>query len=172
LALFLYERFHASITTAGFSSTFYIQAASFVGILAGGWGADAWTRRDPRARLWVQSIGLGVAAPFLFLVGSTGSWGVLLPGLVFFGLGRGFFDCNVMPVVCQIVPANLRATAYGILNLTSCIAGGVMAAGGGAMKDRIGLGAAIQISAVLLLLGAGCLMTLHPGKKRSVVEAV
>ena len=172
LALFLYERFHVSLTTAGFSSTFYIQAASFIGILAGGWVADAWARHNPRGRLWTQSIGLGVAAPSLFLVGSTGSWGVLLPSLVFFGLGRGFFDCNLMPVVCQIVPANLRATAYGILNLTSCIAGGVMAAGGGAMKDRIGLGAAIEISAGLLLVGAGSLATLRLSKVRRVVEAV
>ena len=161
LALFLFERFHVSLTNAGFSSTFYIQAASFVGILAGGWVADQWSRSDARGRLWTQSIGLGVAAPFLFLVGTTASWQVLLPGLICFGLGRGFFDCNLMPVVCQIVPANLRATAYGVLNLTSCIAGGIMAAAGGAMKDRLGLGAAIQLSAAMLALGAVCLGTLR-----------
>jgi predicted MFS family arabinose efflux permease len=171
LALFLFERFHVSLTNAGFSSTFYIQAASFIGILAGGWVADQWTRRDPRGRLWTQAIGLGVAAPFLFLVGTTGSWQVLLPGLICFGLGRGFFDCNLMPVVCQIVPANLRATAYGVLNFTSCIAGGVMAAAGGIMKDRLGLGVAIQLSAALLALAAVVLGTLRLTHRATPFEA-
>jgi predicted MFS family arabinose efflux permease len=161
LALFLFERFQVSLTTAGFSSTFYIQVASFAGILAGGWLADRWTRRNIHGRLWTQAIGLAVAGPFLFLVGTTGNWWVLLPGLICFGLGRGFFDCNLMPVVCQMVPSNLRATAYGILNFTSCIAGGVMAAAGGVFKDRIGLGGAIQISAVLLMLAAVCLAQLR-----------
>ncbi len=161
LALFLFERFHISLGSAGFSSTFYIQVASFVGILAGGMLADHWTKRNPRGRLWTQAIGLAVAGPFLFLVGIAGSWAILIPGLICFGLGRGLFDCNLMPVVCQLVPKELRATAYGILNFTSCVAGGAMAAAGGVFKDSIGLGGAIQISAVMLLIAAGCLAFLR-----------
>ena len=172
LALFLFERFQVSLTTAGFSSTFYIQAASFAGILAGGWLADRWTRRNIRGRLWTQAIGLFVAGPFLFLVGTTGNWWVLLPGLICFGLGRGFFDCNLMPVVCQMVPSNLRATAYGILNSTSCIAGGVMAAAAGVFKERIGLGGAIQISAALLMVAAACLALLRIRQPREAAVCV
>ncbi|MBS1858218.1 MAG: MFS transporter [Acidobacteria bacterium] len=171
LALFLFERFQVSLTTAGFSSTFYIQAASFAGILGGGWLADRWSRTNARGRLWTQAIGLFIAGPFLLMAGTTGFWWVLLPCLVCFGLGRGFFDCNLMPVVCQMVPASLRATAYGILNLTSCIAGGAMTAAGGWFKDRIGLGGAIQISAVLLLVAAACLAVLRVGGPRGREEA-
>lgn len=40
LALYLYESFHMSLAVAGFASTFYVQAASFAGILGGGWLAD------------------------------------------------------------------------------------------------------------------------------------
>ncbi len=160
MALFLFERYNVSLTAAGFSSTFYIQVASFAGILLGGWLADRWTRRNIHGRLWTQAIGFFLAGPFLFLVGATGDWWVLIPGLICFGLGRGFFDCNLMPVACQMVPSNLRASAYGILNFTSAIAGGVMAAAGGAFKDRIGLGAAIQISGALLILAALCLAAL------------
>lgn len=163
LALYLYERFQMSLTVAGFSSTFYIQAASFVGILAGGYIADRWTRTDPRGRVLTQTIGLTAAGPFLFLVGTTGSQWVLLPCLVFFGLGRGFFDCNLMPVVCQVVSPKLRATAYGILNCTSCIMGGAMALAGGMLKDWIGLGAALQISAMMLIAAGIWLFTLDTG---------
>lgn len=153
LALYLYERFRMSLTVAGFSSTFYIQVASFAGILLGGWLADWWAQSNPRGRALTQCIGLATAGPFLFMVGITGSRWTLVPCLVLFGLGRGFFDCNLMPVVCQIVSPKLRATAYGILNFTSCLAGGAMAAAGGILKDSIGLGGALQISAAMLMAG-------------------
>jgi MFS transporter, Spinster family, sphingosine-1-phosphate transporter len=154
LAVYLYERFGMSLTVAGFSSTFYIQSASFAGILIGGWLADRWVRSDPRGRSLTQTVGIGAAGPFLFLVGATDSRWVLLPCLVLFGLGRGFFDCNLMPLVCQIISPGLRATAYGILNFTSCLVGGTMAAAGGILKDSIGLGGALQVSALMLVLAA------------------
>jgi predicted MFS family arabinose efflux permease len=154
LAVYLFERFQMSLTVAGFSSTFYIQAASFGGILLGAWLGDHWVRSDERGRALTQTIGLAAAGPFLFLVGTTGSRWVLLPCLVLFGLGRGFYDCNLMPVLCQIVSPKLRATAYGVLNCTSCLVGGAMALAGGVLKEWIGLGAALQISA-LLLVAAG-----------------
>jgi predicted MFS family arabinose efflux permease len=171
LALYLYERFKMNLTVAGFSSTFYIQAASFAGILVGGWVADRWARFDARGRTLTQTIGLAAAAPFLFLVGSTASEAVLVPCLLLFGLGRGFFDCNLMPVVCQIVSPDLRATAYGVLNLTSCIAGGAMAAAGALLKDTIGLGGAIQLSAALLGAGALWLFTLRVPRTAMALEA-
>jgi predicted MFS family arabinose efflux permease len=161
LAIYLYERFRMSLAAAGFASTFYVQAASFAGVLGGGWLADRWRRSQLRGRVLTQTIGLAVAAPFLFLVGYTDSRWVLLPCLILFGLGRGFFDCNLMPVLCQIVSRDLRATAYGVLNLTSCLAGGAMAVVSGALKDTIGLGGALQLSAGMLLLAALWLWTLR-----------
>ena len=168
LAVFLFERFRVSLTVAGFSSTFYIQAASFAGILAGGWLADAWYRTNRRGRIRTQAIGFLLAGPALFLLGATASWLVLLPCLVGFGLGRGFFDCNLMPVLCQIVPERLRATAYGILNFTSCVAGGTMAAVSGVLKEHVGLSAAFEISGIFLLAGAFCLTALKIRQPRNL----
>jgi MFS transporter, Spinster family, sphingosine-1-phosphate transporter len=124
-----------------------------------------------RGRVLTQTIGLAVAAPFLFLVGYTDSRWVLLPYLLLFGLGRGFFDCNLMPVVCQIVSEKLRATAYGVLNFTSCLAGGAMAVAGGALKDTIGLGGALQLSAAMLMIAAfGCGRCVSPTAKTSLAR--
>lgn len=160
LALFLFERFHTSLTVAGFSSTFYIQAASFAGVLGGGWLADEWSRTSQHARARTQAIGLLLAGPALFLAAVTPSWWILVPCLLAFGIGRGFFDCNLMPVLCQIVSEKLRATAYGIFNFTSCLCGGIMALVAGILKDRVGLGPALQISAGFLVAGALCLAML------------
>ena len=157
----LYERFRMRLALAGFSATFYIQAASFAGILLGGLVADAWAVRSGRGRIRVQAAGLAAAAPFLFAVGSTDSQAVLILALILFGLGRGLYDSNAMPVLCQIAPAHLRSTGYGIFNLLSCVVGGLAAAGAGWLRSTLGLAVAFQIAAVLLMLGAWLLTTVQ-----------
>jgi MFS family permease len=158
LPLYLYQRFRMTLGGAGFSATFYVQVAGYAGILAGGWLADRWSRTSRRARTMVQVIGLGAAAPFLFLVGSTYSYWLLVGALVVFGVGRGCFDCNTMPVLSQLARPEYRATGYGVLNLTGCLAGGVAAAFAGYLKATMGLAAAFQIAGTLLFLSVGLLL--------------
>ena len=69
-----------SLTGAGFSATFYIQAASYAGIVAGGWLADHYSSSSGRSRVLTQSLGLAIGAPFLFLIGVTTSHALLIGG--------------------------------------------------------------------------------------------
>jgi len=161
LPAYLYERFNMKLAAAGFSATFYIQVASFGGILLGGWLADRWSQVSARGRLLTQCIGAALAAPCLFLVGFTASTALLIAGLILFGLGRGFYDCNTMPVLSQIARSDLRSTGYGILNMAGTMTGGFIAAVAGAMKNRIGLGGVFQIAALLLLVSAVTLIRLR-----------
>lgn len=80
-----------------------------------------------------------------------------------FGLGRGFYDCNAMPVLAQIARPALRSTGYGIFNLVGTLTGGVVAAAAGAMKNIIGLGGVFQLAALLLRLSAARLIRLRIG---------
>src|SRR5262245_4713663 len=163
---YLYERFNMKLAAAGFSATFYIQVASFGGILFGGWLADRWNRISARGRLLTQCIGVALAAPCLFLVGFTTSSALLIAGLTLFGLGRGFYDCNTMPVLAQIARSDLRATGYGVFNLVGTLTGGVIAAAAGALKNIIGLGGVFQIAALLLLISAVLLSRLRIESRR------
>jgi MFS family permease len=151
MPLYLFERFHMSLSRAGFSATFFIQIGSVAGILLGGWLADHFSRRTPRSRLLTQAAGLMAAAPFLCFVGITNSSVLLLLALVVFGVGRGAYDANCMPVLCQIAPAQLRSTGYGLFNFAGCITGGIIAAAAGALKSTLGLGATISVTGILLL---------------------
>jgi MFS family permease len=161
MPLYLYERFNMSLTSSGFSATFYMQFGSLSGILAGGWFADQWTQHTNRGRLLTQGFGLILAAPFLFLVGFTSSPVLLIAALMLFGFGRGIYDCNVMPALCQIARPSLRSTGYGIFNFAGCVAGGAMAALAGMVKSMIGLGGALQLASVILLLSAILLFRLR-----------
>jgi len=162
LPLYLYERFRMTLTLAGFSATFYIQAASFAGIFIGGLGADYWGVRRLKGRIWVQSAGLAAAAPFLFLIGVASSQALLIVALLIFGIGRGIYDSNAMPVLCQIAPAELRSTGYGVFNLVSCVVGGITAAAAGYLKSALGLGFAFQVAAAILVAAALTLLTVRP----------
>ncbi len=149
---YLYERFGLSLAAAGFQGAFYIQAASFIGILAGGWLADRWSQANPRGRIFTQVAGLLGAAPFLFLAASTATQWILIAGLVAYGIGRGFYDCNAMPVLCQFARAEQRSTGYGIFNLAGCLAGGTAAALAGFLKSVIGLDGSFRAAAVIVLV--------------------
>jgi len=168
LPLFLYERFHMSLAGAGFSATFYIQAASYVGVVIGGVAADRWSRTMPRARLYCQIAGLGLAAPFLAMVPLASSMALLIMALVAFGLGRGFYECNTMPVLRDVAGAKSSATGYGVLNMAGCLSGGAAVAAAGFLKQHLGLGAAFQAAALVLALGAVALMRVRSSSSNPV----
>lgn len=171
MPLYLFERFGLSLTEAGFLATFWLQIGSIAGILCGGYIADRWSARDPRGRTWLQALGLLAAAPFLFLAGHTSSTALVALGLLVFGLGRGIFDANAMPVLCTLVPPQLRSTGFGLLNFAGVFVGGVMAILAGYLKASVGLSLLIQSAgAVLLLAAVGSLFTGRLSPQASLYE--
>jgi MFS family permease len=147
---YLYERFHMSLAQAGFSATFYLKGGGFLGLLLGGALADWWGARTSRGRLYSQSLGLIGAAPFLFFTGLTNSSILLVIALAVYGFGKGMYDANVMPVLCQVARPGVRSTGYGVFNMCGCIAGGAIAAVAGGLKNSFGLGGTIQFAGILL----------------------
>ncbi len=166
LPLYLYERFQMNLTGAGFSATFWIQAAAFGGVALGGWLADRWSEKNPLARKWIPLSGFLAGGAFLFLVGWTSSKAMLIPGLIVYGLSRGFWDCTLMPMLCRIAPEHLRATGYGIFNLAGTVVGGTLAWAAGALKEAIGLGGALRISAVILCAAGLTLIPIRLNARR------
>jgi len=124
---------------AGVSATVYWQTAAIVGAVVGGWLADRWMRKTPRGRILVSALGMSFIVPAMFGVGYAPQTGLLLVAvgfLILFGLGWGFFDSNNMPILCQVVRPELRATGYGIMNLVSISCGGLADWGFGILRDR------------------------------------
>ena len=132
----LREKFHLGQGKAGVSAILYVQIASVIGVIVGGTLADRWMRRTNRGRIFTSAIGMVMFLPALFGVGNAGTLAVAVGGLIIFGLGWGFFDCNNMPILCQIVRPKWRATGYGIMNLVSISCGGFGDWGFGTLRDH------------------------------------
>jgi MFS family permease len=93
-------------------------------------------RRTPRGRIFVSAIGMLLFLPALFSVGHASFLGMAIAGLVIFGFGWGFFDCNNMPILSQIARPHLLATGYGFMNMVSISCGGFGDWGFGFLRDR------------------------------------
>lgn len=169
LPTYLREHFNLGLGAAGLTATGYIQAASFAGVLVGGLWADRWSRTQPRARALVPAVGFCVVAPCLFL-GINAPWlSVAIAGLVVYGIGRGFFDANLMPILRATADERHSATGYGILNFVGVAMGGLLVYVGGLVKDsNVDLALVFQASAAGLLLVGGLLFVLKPRGGRPV----
>jgi MFS family permease len=132
----LREKFHLGQGQAGVSAILYVQLASIVGVVIGGILADRWMRGSNRGRIFTSAIGMTLFLPALFSVGHAATLQMAIVGLIIFGLGWGFFDCNNMPILSQIVRPEWRATGYGLMNLVSISCGGFGDWGFGVLRDR------------------------------------
>lgn len=149
--------------SAGLYATVPVQIASFIGILIGGLWADRWARTNPRGRVLIPFLGFACAGPCLVLLANTSSFGVVLTTMIVFGLGRGFADANLMPIVCQVVDARYRATAYGVLIFISVVIGGGMIYAGGWLRDRqVALAIPFTIAAIGLFAAGLMLLAVKP----------
>ena len=92
-------------------------------------------QRSHRGRIFISTIGMAMFLPSLYAVGSAHTQFTAMAGLVLFGVGWGFFDCNNMPILCQIARPELRATGYGFMNLVSIGCGGFADWGFGLLQD-------------------------------------
>jgi len=131
----LKEKFQLGQGRAGLVATF-VHPASILGAAIGGYLADRWMKRSDRGRIFVSALGMAMFLPALFSVGNASTAAIAVAGLILFGFGWGFFDCNNMPILCQLVRPELRATGYGIMNLVSISCGGFGDWGFGYLRDR------------------------------------
>jgi MFS transporter, Spinster family, sphingosine-1-phosphate transporter len=166
LPTYLADTFKLKEGPAGLSAAGYIQLASFAGVLLGGAIADAWLRATPRGRIYTSALGVLLLAPALLGLGGAWSLAAAIAFMILFGLGWGFFDCNNMPILCQIARPRHRATGYGFMNLVSISVGAGVTVALGWMRDRgIKFSLAFAIAAALALLSAGLILLVKPRKQ-------
>jgi MFS family permease len=163
LPTFLADTLKLKQGPAGLSAAGYIQIASFGGVLLGGVVADAWMRKTNRGRIFTSALGVLLLAPALLGLGLAWSLGAAIGFMILFGLGWGFFDCNNMPILCQIARPEHRATGYGFMNLVSISAGAGATVALGWMRDHnIGFAVAFVLSAAVALLSAALILLVKP----------
>lgn len=148
---FLFRKFQMSLSMAGLSGTAYLQIASVIGVLTGGWLADRMALRYLGGRMRTQSLGLILGVPFIFLTGWTMSVPVLILAMCGFGFFKGMYDANIWASLHDVVPAARRASAVGFMNAIGWLGGGVAPVAIAAASERYGMGACLSATSLVYL---------------------
>ncbi len=163
LPTFYKEQFDLSQTQAGLYATAYIHPMALLGAILGGYLADRYSRKNPRARIMVPVTGLLLAAPFIFIAGLSTILPLTIISFMFFSFTRVFADANLMPILCQVVDEKHRSSGMGVINACACIVGGIGLYAGGILRDsNVDLGTMFQVAALIMLLCIAALYRINP----------
>lgn len=149
---FLYNKFNMSLSMAGLNATFYLQMASVLGVISGGFLADKLAKTYRGGRMMTQSIGLLMGVPFIFLAGWTLSIPILILALIGFGYFKGLYDANIWASLHDVVKPKNRATAVGFMNSIGWFGGGIAPIAIAYASTKYGMSASISTTSVLYLV--------------------
>jgi MFS family permease len=149
---------HVPMSEAGPVATITIAASSFIGVVIGGLLSDRWVQHHVKGRVYTSAIGLSLTIPALFLLGIGHSTFYLVASAFCFGIGFGMFDANNMPILCQFVPPQYRATAYGIMNMGGVFSGAFITNFLGRSTDAGHLGRDFAFMSLVILAAVAMLL--------------
>jgi MFS family permease len=152
LPSYVFRSFKHELSTASITSTLW-PLASLPGAVCGGILADWAVRRRRGGRIRVQALGLILAAPFVFLIGWSASYPILMAALVGAGVCKGIYDANIFASLYDVIPPQHRGTAAGLMNTIGWTGGSAAPTVVGFASPRLGLGITIACTAALYLLG-------------------
>jgi len=159
---FLYEKFHMTLTQAGFYSVIFIQLTSALSAPLCGWSGDWLTRKMKHGRLAVQVISLLVGTFAIIAIGLGTKFSLLAAMMILFGLCKSGYDAGIFGALFDYMEPNVRGSAAGLVISFGYFGGalgplllGAIATYGGASSSAIGrMSLTISMSGCAYFLGA------------------
>lgn len=155
---FVRARYGLSLARSGFTATFYLQAGSALGVLAGGWLADRAAKRLAAGRFYVAAVGLLGAAPLAYLTFAAASLPALGLAATGFGLLAGLMIANVFASAFDVVSERNYGFGAGVLNLVGGLAGGAAIFCAGLWKESVGMATLMAWVALASMAAAGLML--------------
>lgn len=150
----LVEKFHLTLTQAGFSSMFYHHLGAFIGVILGGALADKFSKINPRNRLVVQAVALLCGAPFIYWIGMGATASVTYIALFSFGIFRGAYDSNIFASLYEVVKPSIKSSASGLMLMCAFLVGAFAPFIIGVLKPTLGLAKGLSWLWVSYFMGA------------------
>ena len=138
---YIKETFDLSTASAGFHSMFWTNITAFAGVMIGGIIADRIVIKGKSGanRIWLQVIGILLAAPCLVLMGMSQNLIIVCMALAGFGLFRGLFECATYPVLYDVISSKYYSLSSAIMILFGFSIGALAPWILGIIGDTIGL---------------------------------
>ncbi|MBX9743212.1 MAG: MFS transporter [Chthoniobacterales bacterium] len=169
MPLFLYEKFHCSLTVAGFSGVTFIQTAAMLMTFCSGWYSDRIARHRKRNRLLLQAGSLLLGALAIMSMGRVASFVAFIAAMIAYGMCKGSYDGGGIAAIFDQIEPKVRGSALGVMVTLGALGGalGPMVVGAFSRVGKSGFTAAISLSAaVYLCCGVVTLMTFVLAEKK------
>lgn len=158
LPTFLYDRFSLGMAKAAFEASVYPQVGTAAGLLAGSVLADRFYRRTHAARFWVILVAFIGAAPCIYLLGGSATLASARLAGIAFGFFSGFVSGNQAASAFDVVPASVRASTVGMLNLLGAGTSGFAPFLGGLARRTIGVDRVMVFTSGLYAAAGGLVL--------------
>jgi len=155
---FIHEKYNFSLSRAGFDATFYHHIAAFIGVLIAARVADKLANKIIYVRGLVQTIGLFLGAPFIYLMGKSDSLMVLYVAMAFFGLCRGIYESNTWAALYDVIEMKYRAAATGFVLTFGFLIGAFSPYILGLLKPVFGLSKGLSLLSLVYVFSALCIL--------------
>ena len=149
---YMYENFGMELKDAGFQSMLWTHCFAAVGILIAGFIADRIGTKRLEWRMYMQGIGLILAAPFILLMGNSTTEVLVCVGLAGFGFFRSLFDANTYVVMFDVIPPKYHSSTSGVLIMFGFGIGSLAPIVLAAIKQHASLSTGISILGLIWLV--------------------
>jgi dipeptide/tripeptide permease len=110
-------------------------------------------QRRHTVRIEVEMFGLFFGAPFIYFMGSTGSFWTCCLCLAGFGLFRGVYDSNLYAALFDVIEPRYRSSAVGLMLAVVFFFSAFAPVVLGWAKVKIGLSAALSMLSLAYVIG-------------------
>ena len=139
---------------AAFHGVFWFYIGSFAGIVTGARLSDRLSHVRPGIRILVMASGMALAAPTMTLMVNMPCLWLCGVMMFLFGLGNGFFDCNLYAGLYDVVMPRYRAASMGFYLCGAFLIGCPATAVLGWVGHHYSLGFGMAIFGATYALGA------------------
>jgi MFS family permease len=146
---FIYEKYGLSLTESGSLATLYLQAGSFVGVLAGGALADRLIQSHPASRFYLVALGFLFSVPLAWLTLTVNSLAAVRLASAAFGLFAGLGIANIFAAAYDVIAPHNYGLGAGALNMLGGLSGGAGILAAGFWKASLGVTGLVKISAIV-----------------------
>lgn len=151
---YLHERFDLSLTRANFDAMFYHHLFAYFGVLAAATISDYFARKRKTVRMEVESLGMLLASPFIFLMGFSDNLWMVYLALCGFGIFRGVYDSNLFVALFDVIEPKYRSTATGLMLSFAFVIGALSPVVLGAVKQYVGLEQGLMALSIVYFLSS------------------
>lgn len=155
LPKFLEDKFDLGAAEASFKASIYMQTANLIGLFSGGFLADWLFKYTKASRMWLLVGSFLLSAPCIYGIGNSDSLYFTCLFMTGFGLFGGLLMGNIFPAAFEVVAADARASAVGMLNFFGAILSGFAPLVVGTWRESVGMENMLATTSVAYLIAGG-----------------